>query len=144
MPTAAPSFAGGPNVAMKLPAADHDATVAFYRDTLGLETTEQDVSDAPTVSRSVSVAFGPMTLWLDRVDDLDRAEIWLEVATDDLAAARQRIDAAGVEICDEVEPLPGLGERMHWIRNPAGVVHLLAQGDGGSLADATDGDDLAS
>lgn len=62
-----PQFVGDVNVAMKFPPADYDAAVAFYRDTLGFQ------------------------------------------------------------VSDDVEPLEGLGERMHWIRNPAGIVHLLAQ-----------------
>ncbi len=120
-----PIVTPGPNVAMKIPRRDYDATVSFYRDVLGLEVTEVSSLDAPTVSASHTVRFGTVTLWLDRVDNDARAEVWLELRTDDLAAARDHLASAGVETCDEVEPLPGQGETSHWIANPAGVVHLL-------------------
>ncbi len=54
--------------------------------------------------------------------------MWLELRTDDLDAATERLRLAGIAPCDEVEPLdedPGF--RSHWIKNPAGVVHLLAE-----------------
>lgn len=122
-----PTFTPGTNVAMKIPPADYDATVAFYRDVLGFEVRPVE-PDASTVSASHTVRFGEVTLWLDRVDAAARAEVWLELRTDDLAAARTRLAAAGVEPCDEVEPIPGLGASAHWIANPAGVVHLLGEG----------------
>ncbi|MFC7639824.1 VOC family protein [Streptosporangium lutulentum] len=36
-----PTFQGGRNIAMKLPKAQFDRTVAFYRDVLGMEVTEE-------------------------------------------------------------------------------------------------------
>ncbi|MEU1728998.1 VOC family protein [Nonomuraea sp. NPDC005692] len=67
-----PAFTAGLNIAMEIPKAQYEATVAFYRDTLGFEVKEDDVSYAPTVSRTHSVRFGPNTLWLDCVDDYSR------------------------------------------------------------------------
>jgi catechol 2,3-dioxygenase-like lactoylglutathione lyase family enzyme len=120
-------FVAGVNVAMKIPTAYYDATVAFYRDTLGFEVEALAETGAATISASHRLAFGPVTLWLDRVDTASRSDVWLELGTDDLAAAMAHLGAAGVEPCDEVEPIEGeAGERSHWIRNPAGVVHLLA------------------
>lgn len=122
-----PEFTAGLNIAMKIPKAQYEATVAFYRDTLGFDVKEEDVSYAPTVSRTHSVRFGPNTLWLDRVDNYSRPDLWLQLHTDDLDAATSRLADVGVHPCDEVEPLEGLDARFHWIKNPAGIVHLLAE-----------------
>lgn len=121
-------FEPGVNVAMKVPRAHYDATVAFYRDTLGFEVVPVEDTGAATVSASHRLSFGPVTLWLDRVDAAARSDVWLELATDDLAAATAHLAAAGIEPCDEVEPLHGeAGRTSHWIRNPAGVIHLLGE-----------------
>lgn len=122
-----PTFTPGTNLAMKIPRAAYDRTVAFYRDVLGFEVAAVAETGASTVATSHTVRFGEVTLWLDRVDNYTHAELWLEVRTDDLDAARARLAEAGVEPCDEVEPLDGQGETSHWIANPAGIVHLLAQ-----------------
>lgn len=120
-------FVGGVNVAMKVPKAQYDATVAFYRDTLGFAVERVEDTGAASVAVSHRLSFGPVTLWLDRVDAAARSDVWLELGTDDLAAATAQLAAAGVEPCDEVEPLEGEAvARSHWIRNPAGVIHLLA------------------
>lgn len=123
---ATPTFTPGTNLAMKIPKASYDRTVAFYRDVLGLPVEPVADLDAPTVAESHTVRFGELTLWLDRVDNYTHAELWLEVRTDDLDAARARLADAGIEPCDEVEPLDVLGRGAHWIANPAGIVHLLA------------------
>lgn len=126
-----PTFVGGVNIAMKIPRADYDATVAFYRDTLGLEVQVAEAS-APTISRSHTVRFGPTTLWLDLVDNYSRPDVWLEVGTTDLDAATRRLADAGITPCDEVEPLDKVGFRSHWVKNPAGVVHLLLEQPAGA------------
>lgn len=118
-------FTGAVNIAMKIPAADYDATVAFYRDVLGLPVTEEK-SDQPTVAQVHKVDFGPCVLWLDRIDTYAQPDVWLQVRTPDLAAAMAHLREAGIEPCDEVEPLPE-GFEAHWIKNPAGVVHLVAK-----------------
>jgi catechol 2,3-dioxygenase-like lactoylglutathione lyase family enzyme len=120
-----PVFTAGLNIAMKIPKAQYEATVAFYRDVLGFDVKEEDVSYAPTVSRTHSVRFGPNTLWLDCVDNYSQPDLWLQLHTDDLDAATATLAAAGIRPCDEVEPLDE--SRTHWIKNPAGVVHLLAE-----------------
>jgi catechol 2,3-dioxygenase-like lactoylglutathione lyase family enzyme len=119
------TFAGGANIALKIPKADYDATVAYYRSTLGMPVREVEDTGAPTVARSHLVDFGPIRLWLDRVDHATRSDVWLEVTTTDLPAATQHLEAAGRVPCDEIEPLDAIGETAHWIRDPAGVVHLL-------------------
>ncbi|MBB0229690.1 VOC family protein [Streptomyces calidiresistens] len=123
-----PTFHGGVNLAMKIPEARYEATVAFYRETLGLPVAEHSSTGSPAVTRTHSVEFGPITLWLDRVDDSrERAEVWLEVRTDDLSAATTHLARAGTATCDEVEPFDDPDTRAHWIGNPAGIVHLLAE-----------------
>ncbi|GGU93022.1 hypothetical protein GCM10010182_05540 [Actinomadura cremea] len=122
-----PEFTAGLNIAMKIPKAQYEATVAFYRDTLGFTVTEEDVSYAPTVSRTHSVQFGPNTLWLDCVDNYSRPDLWLQLHTDDLDAATAALAETGIRPCDEIEPLNELESRTHWIKNPAGIVHLLAE-----------------
>jgi catechol 2,3-dioxygenase-like lactoylglutathione lyase family enzyme len=124
-------FEAGTNVAMKIPRADYDATVAFYRDTLGMDVEEVDDTGSPVVAASHRVTFGAVTLWLDRVDGVARSDVWLELRTDDLDRATHHLAAAEIHPCDEVEPLDGdAGRTSHWIRNPAGVVHLVAERPG--------------
>lgn len=62
----------------------------------------------------------------DRIDTYAQPDVWLQVRTPDLAAAMAHLREAGIEPCDEVEPLPE-GFEGHWIKNPAGVVHLVAK-----------------
>ncbi len=118
-------FTGGPNVAVKIPKADYEATVDYYRTTLDLEVREVQDTGSPVVARSHVVDFGPIQLWLDQVDTAARSDVWLEVQTNDLEAARVRLGEAGTHPRDEVEPLDGA--RAHWMRDPAGVVHLLRE-----------------
>ncbi len=128
-PPAAPSFAGSVNIAMKIPRADYDATVAFYRDVLGMPVTDVSESDvAAGVSRSHRCEFGPNTLWLDEVENYSRSDLWLQIDTDDISAAMDRLAASGVTPRDELEPLSDAA-KAHWISNPAGIVHLIGQVD---------------
>jgi catechol 2,3-dioxygenase-like lactoylglutathione lyase family enzyme len=121
MSDARPRYSGGANIALKVPPAEFDATERFYVETLGL----------PVVARradSVAVAFGPNTLHLDRVDGASRAEVWLEIATDDVASASSDLEAHDVVRCDHVEPLPP-DYPGFWISSPAGVVHLVVNAE---------------
>jgi catechol 2,3-dioxygenase-like lactoylglutathione lyase family enzyme len=121
-----PTFRGGLNVAMKIPKARYDETVAFYRDILGMDVTDQTgapgVVDA--VPRCASVRFGPVTLWLDMVESYARSDLWLELFTDDVEQAIAHLVDNGVATIDEVEPLPEAMD-AHWVSNPAGVTHLV-------------------
>lgn len=125
-----PKFQGGINIAMKIPKAQYEQTLAFYRDLLGWELKEEAGEHGPTISRSVSVEFGPNKLWLDQVDSFARSDVWLELETDDLDGAASRLADAGIPLQDQIEPLPA-GMRAHWIANPAGVMHLLCQPSSG-------------
>jgi catechol 2,3-dioxygenase-like lactoylglutathione lyase family enzyme len=112
---------GGINIAMKVPAHQYEATVAFYRDTLGLE---------PFTEKPGNVGFihGPNRLWLDKVESYTQAEVWLELFTPDFAAAADELGAAGVVRNDAIEDL-GEGFRGGWFFNPAGIVHLVREPD---------------
>lgn len=116
-----PEFDGGANIAMKIPKVDFERTVAFYRDVLGMPVTR---TNEPGVSESARVLFGPVTLWLDRVDNYPRADMWLELHTPDVAAATQHLCAHGVHTQDELEPLSSDFDG-HWITNPVGITHLV-------------------
>lgn len=116
------TFAGGRNIAMKVPPHLWDATVQFYRDVVGLKVIEH----APTVPPSVGFEFGANQLWIDRVDGLSQAEIWLELSTSDVEAAASHLKSAGVVRRDEIEPLPE-GFAGFWITSPASIIHLISK-----------------
>ena len=97
------TFAGGRNIAMKVPPHQWEQTVRFYRETVGLPKIDNPFESGPA---SVGFQFGANRLWIDRVPGVSQAELWLQLATDDTAAAAQRLAAAeGVARCDEIEPL---------------------------------------
>lgn len=115
-------FAGGRNIAMKVPPHLYDATVNFYRNIVGLEPI---ASQAP----AVGFVFGKNQLWIDRVPGLSQAELWLELVTNDVAGASKHLEAAGVVRCDEIEPLPQ-GLNAFWISAPASIIHLVCDDEG--------------
>jgi hypothetical protein len=112
------NLGGGRNIAIKVPPHQFEATLRFYRDVVGLERLD-DLSGP-------CFAFGANRLWLDRVDGMSQAEIWLELVADDMPAAAQRLAAAGVVRCDEIERLPD-GFEGFWIASPASIVHLVSK-----------------
>jgi len=112
-------FSAGRNIAMKVPPHVYDDTVRFYRDVLGFR-------ELPEFRPSVVFEFGGNNLWIDRAPGLSQAEVWLEVRTSDLAAAEERLAAAQVVRCDEIEPLPE-GLKAFWVSSPASIIHLVRQ-----------------
>lgn len=102
---------------MKVPPHLFQATVAFYRDVLGLRQLE-------TRENTVRFEFGANHLWIDRVPGISQAETWLELVTNDVAGAEKLLAQANVIRCDEIEPLPE-GFQAFWIMNPAQIVHLV-------------------
>ena len=116
-----PVFEVGNNIAIKVPPGEYEATVRFYRDVLGLE---QTVMKAPGESPGVTFRFGAMNLWIDRHAAAGRAEVWLEVVTDDIDRAEAYLAGQGIARRDEVEPLPA-GFRGFWIASPANIIHLV-------------------
>ena len=118
-------FQGGINIAIKIPKAKYEATVAFYRDTLKLDVQEREIKN-PTVSRTHEVKFGPNTVWLDCVDNYTHSETWLEIQASDFEGATRYLASKGINTCDELEEIPA---DTHWIMDPAGTVMILRQQD---------------
>ncbi|MDQ0470051.1 VOC family protein [Labrys wisconsinensis] len=112
---------GGIDIAMKVPPHQYQATVAFYRDVVGLKPITEK---AP----AIGFEFGPNKLWLDEAPALSQAEIWLEFFTDRFEEAADRLSRAGVVRCDAIEPLPE-GFRGGWITSPANIVHMVREPD---------------
>jgi hypothetical protein len=97
-------FRGGIDIAMKVPPHQFEATVAFYRDVVGL---------APIVDRPPATGFelGPNRLWIDEVAQLNQAEIWLELFTDDFPAAAEHLASARRR---SVRPHRAASRRIPW------------------------------
>jgi len=112
-------FTGGRNIALKLPSHQFDATLRFYRDTLGLPVTV--MADGVPV-----VEYGPVRLWLDRSETASHSELWLEIVAKDAEEAEEALHKAGTVRCDTIEPLPP-GFRGFWVMSPSNVVHLVAE-----------------
>ena len=112
-----PAFRGGRNIAMKVPPHLYDTTVRFYRDVIGLPVIER-------LAPSVVFEFGACRLWIDSVDGVSQAELWLELNTDDVSAAASHLESAGAVRRDEIEPLPE-GFQGYWISSPASIIHLV-------------------
>ena len=115
---AAARFEGGRNIAVKVPPHQYEATVRFYGDVLGLERVDG------TTGETTAFEFGANTLWIDKVASMSQAELWLEVVTDDTAAAEKVLAEAGVARCDEIEELASDFDGF-WISSPATIVHLI-------------------
>lgn len=111
-------FAGGKNIAMKVPPHQYDATVSFYRDILGLEHAESPGGDA------VGFKFGANNLWIDRVPAMSQAELWLEVVTSDTTQAAKVLAGAGIARCDAIEPLGDTFDGF-WVSSPCAIIHLV-------------------
>ena len=115
-------FRGGPNISMKVPPHQYEATVAFYRDVL-------QFAELPKQNEgSVVFKFGANNLWIDKVCTVSQSEIWLQVVTDNSSAAENRLEEAGITRCDTIEPL---GDHFDgfWISNPASIIHLIDGAD---------------
>jgi hypothetical protein len=113
-----PHYRGGINIAMKVPIHQFDATVDFYGGILALERLERP-------GPSIAFRYGPNVLWIDPVEHLSQAEIWLELEVDDTQAAAEHLATEQVVRRDEIEPLPE-GFDGFWISSPASTIHLVA------------------
>jgi catechol 2,3-dioxygenase-like lactoylglutathione lyase family enzyme len=82
-------FAGGRNIALKVPPHQYEATVRFYRDVLGLKVLDNHLP-------AVGFEFGSNQLWIDRVTGISQAELWLEIVTDEVAAASAHSNPASI------------------------------------------------
>lgn len=77
---------------------------------------------------TIRFKFGDKVLWVDRVETISQAEIWLEIVTDDLDAAAEYFQQRDVVRCDEIEPLPE-GFKGVWISSPSNIIHLVTNSD---------------
>lgn len=114
-------FAGGRNIAMKVPPHQYEETVRFYRDVLCLKQSDNHLP-------AIGFEFGANQLWIDRVPGMSQAEIWLELATTDVAAAAEHLKAVGITRRDKIEPLAENYEGF-WISSPASIIHMVAKPD---------------
>ncbi len=112
-----PQFSGGVNIAIKCPYHTYEATLAFYRDTIGLPLLEEEPEGSV-------FQFGNIRLWLDRVPNLSHPDIWLELQTNDTEAAASYLKVNGVPRRDEVEQLREDFDGF-WVSSPAGTIHLV-------------------
>ncbi|CAN5487797.1 glyoxalase/bleomycin resistance/dioxygenase family protein [soil metagenome] len=118
-----PTFKGGYNIALKIPKYQYEKTLRFYREVLGLDLKkESDVN----YEESYSCRFGPIKLWLDRVDNYSKTDVWLELETSDMEKAKDYLQSKEVHFRSELEKLPA-DLNAHWISDPAGVVFLLKE-----------------
>ncbi|MFH1071390.1 MAG: hypothetical protein V1794_17360 [Candidatus Glassbacteria bacterium] len=113
-----PTFEGGPNITIKVPSYQYQDTIAFYRDVLGLAA----VRDR---EQATAFRFGRSILRIDKASHLSQAEVWLELATEDVARAAAHCKRCGVVRTDGIEELPE-GFDGFWIASPAGIIHLVA------------------
>jgi hypothetical protein len=113
-----PRFRAGRNIAMKVPPHQFEATVAFYRDVVGLP-------HLGTFGTNELFEFGAMRLWLNALPTVSQAEIWLELQADDTGEAARHLAVHRVARCDKMQWLPDDFEGF-WMLNPAGIVHLVA------------------
>jgi hypothetical protein len=115
-------FSGGRNIAMKVPPHVWGETIEFYRDVANLGVLEEH---AP----SVVFKFGENKLWIDKVNGLSQAEVWLELTSDDVEEAAEQFESSGIVRRDEIEPLPD-GFEGFWITNSASIIHLVSKSSG--------------
>lgn len=120
-----PLFKPGQNIAMKVPAHEYESTIAFYRDILGFG---QIMEPTDAGSNSVRFEFGDKILWIDCMDGISQAEIWLEVLTDNIDLASEYLDQKQCVRRDEIEVLPE-GFEGFWLSNPANIIHLVTASD---------------
>lgn len=91
----------------------------FYRDVVGLKPLTN------YLPKHV-FEFGAGQLWIDRVDGMSQAEIWLELVVDDVPAASEHLGLNEIIRRDEIGPLPE-GFDGFWISNPASIIHLVSK-----------------
>lgn len=110
---------GGIDIAIKVPPHQYEATLAFYRDVIGLVPITEKLPD-------VGFELGPNKLWIAAAPEMSQAEVWLELFTDCFDDAAVHLAKAGVVRCDAIEPLPE-GFKGGWITNPAGIIHMVRE-----------------
>lgn len=112
---------GGFNIAMKVPAHQYEAVIAFYRDVVKLPVYDEK---AP----AKGFVLGPNRLWIDEAPNYTQAEVWLELFSPEAGNALDALQKGGAVRCDQIEDL-GEGFRGGWIMNPANIVHMVREPD---------------
>lgn len=118
-----PAFTPGKNIAVKVPSHEFEQMVHFYRDVLGLRPRD---AGSPDQFESIAFEFGDKNLWIDRIDGISQAEVWLEIQTDNATEARHYLEAQGCVIRDEIEPLPP-DFNGFWLSSPSNTIHLVSE-----------------
>lgn len=111
-------FSAGRNIAIKVPSHKYSRTVEFYKDVFGF----------PIIDRgpgSVIYQFGDKRLWIDSEEQISQAEMWLEIATNNVESAEKHLKKNGVVHRNRIEKLPE-GFEGFWITNPTEIIHLVS------------------
>ncbi|MFX1280800.1 MAG: hypothetical protein ACFFA3_15600 [Promethearchaeota archaeon] len=108
---------GGKNIAIKAPPHVFIPTVEFYIDILKLEVIEENPN-------SIKFRFGEMNLYIDKVEHISQAEVWLEICVNSVELASKYFEEKKIVRCDSIEKLPN-DFKGFWILNPASIVHLV-------------------
>jgi hypothetical protein len=116
---------GGKNIALKIPDHLYSETVRFYREVLKLPQIERDDGQ---VCFEFGETSGLTTLWIDRMTGTARPDVWLEIKTSDLEAARKLLLVEGATLPTHLEQLPD-GFKGFWAFDPAGIVFLVSLDD---------------
>ncbi|MEW8507878.1 MAG: hypothetical protein AB2598_14355 [Candidatus Thiodiazotropha sp.] len=118
-----PNFHAGKNIAVKVPSHEYDKTVLFYEGILGLQRIPSSSTDQ---FESVTFEFGDKNLWVDKIEGLSQSEVWLEIETDSVEAAKHYLVAQGCVIRDGIEPLPDEFNGF-WLSSPNNIIHLVVE-----------------
>jgi hypothetical protein len=113
------NFNAGKNIAMKVPSHQYEQTVIFYREIIGLPQIKEEEPE-------IVFKFGDKKLWIDKVQHLSQAEIWLEIECDDINEAKKHFKQHKVNRRDEIEKLPR-DFKGFWISSPSDIIHLISE-----------------
>jgi len=113
-------FGGGRNIAIKVPFHLYNQTIEFYRDILGLKVLEEN-------QNGFQFKFGEISLYIDKVEHLSQAEVWLEIRVNSIELASKYFDEKRITRCDKIEKLPK-DFKGFWVLSPSNIVHLISLG----------------
>lgn len=113
-----PTFRGGRNIALYVPANQFEATISAYRQ-LGIPVAEES-------SFAAALEFGPIRLHVVKSEEATRAEVRLEFITSDIEAAKTFLENTQFEVYPEPLPEPFAG---FWTVSPASLIHLVTDAE---------------
>lgn len=99
-------------------ARDPGTLARWYRERLGIDAMVEDESDAvwrPEAGPTVFAPFPPDTDYFGRPDQ----QVMLDYRVRDLDAMLARLRAAGAEVDERIQEMPGIG-RFGWATDPEG------------------------